>query len=135
MSDIFWQAFFGAIVSIILGWMQYRTKRSVDKAAKKADEHADRTADRVEKMQDSVTRKDEKVEAKLQSLEKVGKETHSLVNGALGVQLKITSILARRLAEMPGATAEDQEAARVAEEKYAEHEKTFQAMVAKEQKT
>lgn len=47
--------------------------------------------------------------------------THTLVNSASLVQLRINALLSKRIAAYPDATAEDKEAALVAEELYQEH--------------
>ena len=48
-------------------------------------------------------------------------DIHTLVNSNMGTQLKLNSVLARRLADLPGATEADRTAATDAERMYNDH--------------
>lgn len=61
--------------------------------------------------------------ARMESLAKVAKDTHTLVNSNMEVQLNLNRAMARRLAALPNAPAEDIEAAKHAELMYQEHVK------------
>jgi len=60
-------------------------------------------------------------DTKLKKIEKTGEQTHILVNSNMAVQLKISAIALRRLANMPKATEEDRVAADLAEKALIEH--------------
>lgn len=53
---------------------------------------------------------------------KVAKDTHTLVNSNMGVQLASNAEMAGRLASLPDATAEDKEIARAAKQALLEHQ-------------
>ena len=60
--------------------------------------------------------------AKESTDEKLG-EIHILVNSQMSAALNVNRITTKRLAEMPGATAEDIEAAQLAQDAYNEHQR------------
>lgn len=72
--------------------------------------------------------KAELVTKSLNNIEIVSAATHTLVNSASLVQLRLNAMLSRRVAEFPGASQEDKEAAKVAEELYQEHKKRQEAV-------
>lgn len=57
---------------------------------------------------------------KLNAIAKTGEATHSLVNSNFGIQLKLTSVVSRRLADLTNAPA-DIEAADLAKRAYDAH--------------
>lgn len=68
-----------------------------------------------------VYRLDRQQAARLDSLAVVAHATHGLVNGQMGIQLKISSIALRRVADLTG-HADDCKAADLAERSFREHE-------------
>jgi hypothetical protein len=58
----------------------------------------------------------------LDNIAAVTHDTHTLVNNNMGVALHVNKVNARRLAVLPGATAEDHAAADMADRLYAEHQ-------------
>jgi len=81
-------------------------------------------------------RKAEKAVAKAQMAAeiaaKVANDTHTLVNSNMGLQLRTNAALARRIASLPTATADDIAVAAAAEKALADHEHR-QAIVDKRQ--
>ncbi len=53
---------------------------------------------------------------------KVAKDTHTLVNSNMGLQLRAYATMARRLASLPGATDVDRDVAYAAEKAVVDHE-------------
>lgn len=92
-----------------IGVIHVRTHKSQIQAATKVEEV--RTT-----LESSTARTDTKLD-----------EVHHLVNGAMGSQLKITAMLAKRLADISG-HADDIKAAEMAQTAWAEHEKNGLAL-------
>jgi nitrogen fixation/metabolism regulation signal transduction histidine kinase len=114
MSDIVWQALIAAGVTLVLAWMNQRTKNAVTSAADKA-------ATKVEEVKDTLESHNEASADKLAEMAEVGEATHTLVNSAMGAQLRLHAATARALAEqthLPAHTA----AADLAEKLLAQHE-------------
>jgi hypothetical protein len=102
VGDVVWQALIAGVVTVLIGWMQARTKSAVDESAKQADAQAAATG------------------AKMDGLAKVADATHTLVNSNFGVQLKISALALHRVAELTG-HPDDKAAAEIAEKAYQEH--------------
>lgn len=62
-----------------------------------------------------------KLTVKAEEIKKVGEAVHVLVNSNMGIQLKISAIALRRLAEI-SKSPKDKEAAKLAEAAFADHE-------------
>lgn len=73
----------------------------------------------VQSTQESTHRLDDLTAVAL-ATQKLGKKTHRMVNSAMGIQLRISALALRRLAQMTG-NPEDIAAAELAEQVYAEH--------------
>jgi nitrogen fixation/metabolism regulation signal transduction histidine kinase len=101
---------FGAVV---IAWMQNKTKQAVVSTGAAA-------ATKVEEVKDTLQAANAATGAKLGGLEKVAKDTHTLVNSNMGVQLKLAAALSKRLADMTKATEDVAEAIRT-EAMYQEH--------------
>lgn len=102
----------GAILGpVILSWLNGRQNAKKQEANwKREDEVAERLAE-INKANSE----------KLDGLVKVTDVTHSLVNSAMGVQLKISAIALRRVSELSG-NADDAKAAELAESARIAHE-------------
>jgi len=93
-------------------------------AATKVQETAvklDEAAVKVEQVKQTLHDESAKTEEKLMSLAKVTKDTHTLVNSNMGIQLTISATALRRLADITGNGA-DAAAAKIAEDSLHEHE-------------
>jgi hypothetical protein len=106
MSDVFWQALIAGIVTVVLATITAMTGLL---AARK-----------VEAVKVTLATATSATKAQLDGIADVGHKTHTLVNNAMGVQLKLNAVISRRLAGMTGESA-DIEAAKAAESLYAEH--------------
>jgi hypothetical protein len=111
VSDVVWQAAIAAVVTIALGWLQYRTKVAAEKAVEKVDE-----------VKETLRSTESDHDVKFDALAKVTDKTHTLVNSRMGAQLRIAASALRRLAGQPGATPEDVAIAEEAEKLSREHE-------------
>lgn len=89
----------GALLAVVLRWMSNRAARHA-REAKAAAEEASKAVSR-----------------KLDVIEQTGEKTHQLVNSAMTQQLKISAILARRVAALSG-HADDEVVAKAAEAAY-----------------
>jgi hypothetical protein len=93
ISDVLWQALIAAVVTLVLGWMQMRTKNAVVTSAENA-------AVKVETVKNVLAAVDTRTSQKLEDLADVTNATHTLVNSNMGVQLQLNATLARRVAEL-----------------------------------
>jgi hypothetical protein len=135
VSDVVWQACIGGVVTIVLAFMQYRTKMSVDKGisnnvdtARIVAENVEQVkataqvaADKVEEVKAALTDTNTQTKDKLDDLAKTANATHTLVNSNFGVILKTASIALHRVAELTG-HADDITAASSAQKALDDHE-------------
>lgn len=77
-------------------------------------------AQKVESVKQTLAASNLATNQRLDGIADVGHKTHTLVNNAMGVQLKLNAVIARRLSNMTH-EAGDVEAAIAAEALYAEH--------------
>jgi hypothetical protein len=120
VSDVVWQALIGAIVTIVLAWMQQRTKKAVETTGKKAAEKADEVAGKVAEVAVTLGNNTTTTEAKLSEIAKVGEMTHDLCNSGMLEQKRLVAVSARGKADVTHDRA-DIKAAEAAEEIYEEH--------------
>lgn len=95
-------------------------------AATEAKNVAANVARKVEDVKQTLSEGTTKTEEKLNEMAKVGATTHTLVNSGRGELLKMTAIMARRLAILTQGTSsglDDEKLAIQAEEMLARHEK------------
>ena len=83
--------------------------------------NARKAAVKVEEVKEVLADTTEKNVERLNEIAKVGVETHTLVNGAMSAQLRLTATFARELATSRGLPA-DVKAAELAEKALEEHE-------------
>lgn len=95
------------------------TAAHVEEVAKKQIEATQKVAVVAEKVE-QVAQAAEGRDAKLDAITKVTNSVHTLVNNAMGVQLHLNAVMARRLSGMTGDVG-DLDAAHAAEKLYAEH--------------
>lgn len=143
MSDVVWQALIAGIVTVVLAWLQMRTQAAIKEAAhlaavkveevqRGAELSAELAAIKVESVAKTLANTTMSANEKFANLTELTKDTHSLVNSNMAVQLKLTATVSRRLAELTG-LAEDIKAAELAEHLSMEHDTKQAALdVAKE---
>ncbi len=107
MSDGFWQSLFGAVTAIILAWIAWQNR--------KLQQGQEVAATKVKQVAIDLKARDAEKNDKLDNLTELADKTHSLVNSAMGAQLRLHADTAKRLADETG-EAEDIEAARLAEQ-------------------
>ena len=73
MSDVFWQAIIAGAVTIILAWMNQRTKRAVEKVADDAASH-------VETVKETLEKKSQEEANTIQTLAQKVEEVHIATN-------------------------------------------------------
>ncbi len=115
VSDVVWQAAIGAIVTIVLAWMQQRTKDAVQKAAEEA-------AAKVNEVKVALVDTTAMTDEKLDSIVKTGTAIHTLVNSAMGEQKRLLAVTSRAKADLTRDPV-DIVAAEVAEQSHREHVK------------
>jgi hypothetical protein len=116
----------GVMFQAIMAYFLARLNKGQGEAAIKADEVAvvaSRAAGKVDDVKTTLEHSTAATDVKLDGLAKTGDAIHTLVNNAMGVQLKLNAVLARRLASMANATPGDIEAAKAAEALFDEHMK------------
>jgi hypothetical protein len=134
LSDTVWQAIIAAIVTLVLGYMQYRLQvllksTSSDAAdrvkAVKRDlaESTSATVAKVESVKQDLAESTNATAARLDGIAKVANDTHTLVNNAMGIELRKNEELANRIADMPGSTNAQKDAASEAADKSARHQR------------
>jgi hypothetical protein len=110
VSDIVWQALIAAGVTVVLAWIGRRAQIAATSAETKTEE-----------VKTTLKATNAEVGDKLDGIAKVGEATHVLVNNNMAIQLRLNAVLARRLADAPGATPADRAAADAADRLLAEH--------------
>jgi hypothetical protein len=120
VSDVVWQALIAAAVTLILARMQRDTKKAVKEAGDEATASADAARVRTEEVRRVLSTTTQATGEKLDGLAKVAKDTHTLVNNNMGVQLRLNAELSRWKADQTK-HPEDAAAADAAERLYAEH--------------
>jgi hypothetical protein len=124
MSDTVWQALIAAVVTIVLGWLQQRTKNSVDAGNSNAGKIASAAAGKAAQVaikQDVADRKVDEVKDALAENTAVTNVIHKLVNNEMHLALSSNADLARWKADRSG-LPEDAVAAKNAEEKLQKHD-------------
>jgi hypothetical protein len=123
-TAIVWQAFFTAIVTIVIAWMQLKTKQAVEKsgdATKKAVVDTGKAAAvKAEAVKDSLDEHNVGANQKLDMIAGTTQATLGYVNSAYGAQLELQVKTAKALVAVKP-TPENQELLRAAEEAYAKH--------------
>jgi hypothetical protein len=104
MSDVFWQYLLGGCVTIVIAWMQSRTRRSIDAGNRDAQD------------------RDVQSNLRLDKIEQTGEATHMLCNSAMLAQKRLTAKIAREKANITHSGI-DVTAANAAEEDLLEHER------------
>jgi len=107
VSDVVWQAIIGAVVTIVLAWMQFRTKQAVEQTGKDA-------ATKVEEVKATLEESTAKADAKTDAIADVTDKIHTLTNHAMEIVLDDLATSKRHIATLTG-KKEDMEAAREAE--------------------
>ena len=107
----------GQLLTMYLAW------RSAEDAKKKAQE-----------VKITLRETTEKQASKLDGIAKVGEATHILVNNNMKIQLQISAVALRRIADANPESIADEEAAKLAEASLREHEVKQKALDNKEGK-
>jgi hypothetical protein len=142
VSDIVWQAVIGAVVTIVLAWMQRQTQIAVAQTGKKTQETVTETAtaaaEKVAEVKvhlETVTAKNEEkaavVEQKIDEIAKVGKISHDLANSAMASQKRMMADVSKAKADESGSPT-DRALADAAETAYQAHIAGQEASDAKE---
>ncbi len=76
----------------------------------------------MDEVASALSDQNEQTSNKLDGLAQVARDTHTLVNSNMAVQLKLNAVMSRRLANMPNATDDDKRAAELSEKLFHEHE-------------
>lgn len=93
--DALWGPLIAGIVTLGLAWIQYQTKK-LERAVCGVDNKLEVTKNKLE-----VTKKVvDKVDDKLEITKEVVDSTHTLVNSNMQVQLEISALALKRLAEL-----------------------------------
>jgi Na+-translocating ferredoxin:NAD+ oxidoreductase RnfG subunit len=127
VSDVVFQALIAGVVTIVLAYMQQKTKKAVDSASQNADDASHRAVVKAEEVKQALAKSEDSTTQKLNGLAKVAKATHTLVNSNMEIELKDNAELKRWKADRTG-LPEDIRAAELAEAKYRDHQ-TKQAEV------
>lgn len=117
ISDVVWTAIIGGAVTVILAVLQIINTHAIRVASNKAGtaaKSAQSSATIAAASADDLNRKAD-------DLAVVAGKTHTLVNSNMGVQLKLNSVVTRRLATLTN-DADDMAAAALAEKLLGEHE-------------
>lgn len=122
MSDVFWQALIAGIVTLVLAYMQMRTKQAVVSTASDAKIEVVKVAEKAEQVKTTLEVSTKKTDAALIGLARVAKDTHTLVNSNMGIQLKLHAATSKRLA-LISKDPDDIAAAELAELLFQEHNK------------
>jgi hypothetical protein len=120
VSDVVYQALIAAAATVILAYLQMRTRASVQDAAAEASAASGHAAGAAREVRRTLQDNTAATDGKLAGLATVAAATHALVNNNMAVQLRLNAVLARRLAELTG-DPEDARAADLAERLAAEH--------------
>lgn len=123
-TDIVWQAIIAAVVTIVLAWMNARTKIAVEAASKINEVGVAQAAHKVDDVKTALEVSDQRTDKKLDTI-------HALVNSNMSVQLKLTATALRRVAQLDP-TAETIAAVDVAEKALHDHEKALQEYIARQ---
>jgi len=95
-----------ALVVVYVGFLQYKMSIKVSQTEKSSHVAADESVTAVEMAKNNM---------------ELTKSTYLYVNSAMGSQLRQVAALHRKIARMPGATQEDQEAADESQHAYDTH--------------
>ena len=111
-----------AIIVPLMAIYLERVKKAIEKAA---DEAAVKVKEVKVTLEDSTGVVNEKLDTIAKTTGENTKTTdkiHTLVNSAMGAQLRVAALALRRIASATDSTTEDKVAAEVAENAYREHE-------------
>lgn len=129
LNDVTWQALIGAVVTIVLAYMQYRTRTTVQDTAdeskvkvKEVRVRVEEVKESVDDIKDAVEQKEGEMAERLKSIARIAQDTHTLVNSNMGVQLEAVARGLREIARLRGLPGDD-EAASAAEAAYQDHER------------
>jgi hypothetical protein len=135
VADIVWQALIGASMTIIMAWMKIDSDRKIRAEAREAAGKAEEVKctlaasttgfntklDNISTVGLATQKIETEMKDSLNQVKETGDKVHTLVNNAMGIQLKLTATLAKRVSLMPNATVEDKEIAEAAQQIYEEH--------------
>jgi hypothetical protein len=110
VSDVVYQAIIAAVVVLVPAYFAHRAAERAKVAAVKVDE-----------VKQDLQSTDAKQDAKLDEITKTGDAIHTLVNSAMGQQLKVAAVALRRIADITK-HPDDAAAAELAEKGLREHE-------------
>ncbi len=116
MEESLGQYIVAGIVTIVLAYMQQRTKASVDAATKSATIAAKAAADETKAVKNDLADNTKDTKTLLQ----VTSATKILVNSGMAAQLQAHAVTARRLADLTQ-NAADLKLAEIAEKELSEH--------------
>ncbi len=132
IPNAIWNAFFLALMTAVLSWMQQRTKDAVEETGEKAAVEVaqvrktakaagDKTAKAVNEVKETLRESTAAQDEKFDGITKTGEDIHTLVNSSFGAQLKLHAETARAKADITN-TAEDKAVADLAEQMLREHQ-------------
>lgn len=130
IGDVVYQALIGAVVTIVLAWMQFRVKATIESTAKAAAVKAEEVKEVLEEATETTDKKLQGLAEVAEEAKKTGDAIHVLVNSSMMAQLKISAVALRRIADLTK-HAGDIAAAELAEKLLHEHEKKQAAVDAK----
>jgi len=113
VSDVVWQALIAACLAIVLAVLKYSSE-------KRADDRAAAAALKVEEVKTTLDASTTKQGNALHEIQETTTATHTLVNSASLVQLRLYAVAARRIAGLTG-NKDDLEAADLAEKLALDH--------------
>lgn len=94
-------AIMASAATLLIAYTGFRKMKHLQgKAATKAAEDAAHAAEKVEGVRLNLEGNQRQVTGQLESIEQTGKDTHTLVNNKMAIQLKINADKSRRLAEI-----------------------------------
>ena len=120
ISDVAWQGFFAAVMTVVLAWMGRRTRDAVVQASSRAEGAAREAAGRVELVRRVLEDNSATVAEKLETI-------RSLVNNQTHVALATIARQAEQIADLTGDPA-DRDAARVARATLRDHDERQRAL-------
>lgn len=100
ISDVIWQALIGAVVTITLAKMSYDTQKAVKKGTDNAISAADDAQRAARTAKVAIEEQSARTAEKLSDIQQTGNNVHSLVNSAMGIQLKIAESALSQVAEL-----------------------------------
>lgn len=114
LTETMKSAIITGIFALCMAYLNYRTQLVVEKTAKDA-------AVKVEKVKENLELTNAATDAKLTDIVETGDKVHILVNNNMAIQLKVSALALRRVAELTKDPM-DIDAAEVAEKAYRDHQ-------------